>query len=353
MAELPNLVRVKRKRGDEPTADLFLEERSFKRQQVWQFRLQQPHPSHNQADAISSDRPTHHEPLARREFRLARPSRPVHRRIESVKRKAIPDPQDIPTFVEASPKRRRVSQDHVSQPLPQSPAPTTNTLKRPGASARLKKPTAETLFQSPANPPPDRLTDALHRFALEEDAREVARTKPKVTAIPKKPVQRYRDRHPEEFAAQNARTQQKKDTDVEMSDDEEYVYDTYIRTKDPVVPFALDSKDPANDHVGYIVISEEDQPLWETYFGEDGDTDKEFDTDDEDENGKSLPFALPITKSMADPCLQPRAITLQIILKTRWRLMTNSIMAPMDTDTGDPMTSSGNPILEIGAMART
>ncbi|KAH0373299.1 hypothetical protein KCU65_g622, partial [Aureobasidium melanogenum] len=305
MAELPSLVRVKRKRGEEPTADLFLEERTLKKQQVWQFRLQQAHPSQLQsgtpnggvsaasilsaADDLHQDQRQllHQDSLVRREFRLARPTRPLHRRIESVKkRKAQLDTHDIPTFVEATPKRRRVGQEDAPQSVLDTPVSTPNTLKRPGASSRLKKPTAEALFQSPADPPPDRLADALHRFALEEEARESARVKPKVTSIPKKPVQRYRERHPEQFAAP-AQATQKAEEDVDMmSDDEDYVYDTYVRTKDPVVPANLEAEDSSNIQVGYIVISEEDQPLWETYFEDEAESDKEFETDDEDENAE-------------------------------------------------------------------
>ncbi|CAD0110044.1 unnamed protein product [Aureobasidium uvarum] len=312
MAELPSLVRVKRKRGEEPTADLFLEERTLKKQQVWQFRLQQTHPSQLPSDTPNGgvsgasipssavdhfqqeQQQQHHllhqqlqqDTLVRREFRLARPTRPLHRRIESVrKRKAQLDLHDIPTFVEATPKRRRVGQEDAPQSVADTPVSTPSTLKRPGASSRLKKPTAGALFQSPANPPPDRLADALHRFALEEEAREEARIKPKVTVIPKKPVQRYRERHPEQFAAQAPSTN-KTEEDVDMmSDDDDYVYDTYIRTKDPVVPANLESEDASNIQVGYIVISEEDQPLWEMYFEDDAESDKEFETDDEDENG--------------------------------------------------------------------
>lgn len=308
MAELPSLVRVKRKRGEEPTADLFLEERTLKKQQVWQFRLQQAHPSQLPSDTsnggVSSGAADHfqqeqqqqrqqlqQDALVRREFRLARPTRPLHRRIESVKkRKAQLDTHDhdIPTFVEATPKRRRVGQEDAPQSVLDTPVSTPTTLKRPGASSRLKKPTAEALFRSPANPPPDRLADALHRFALEEEAREEARVKPKVTSIPKKPVQRYRERHPEQFAAP-VQTIHKTEEDVDMmSDDDDYVYDTYVRTKDPVVPANLESEDASNIQVGYIVISEEDQPLWETYFEDEAESDKEFETDDEDENGKHL-----------------------------------------------------------------
>ena len=38
-------------------------------------------------------------------------------------------------------------------------------------------------------------------------------------------------------------------------------------------------------NVGYLVITEEDQPIWETFFDSEGSS-KEWDTDDEDENAE-------------------------------------------------------------------
>lgn len=313
MAELPSLVRVKRKRGEDPTPDLFLEDRSTKRSQTWQFRLQQPHPNDvtaleaqstidqvdgaeratKQADELRATR--------RREFRLAIDKERLSN-IGSRKRKAQIDVQDIPTFIEATSKKQRL-QSHITAlqtDIVEKDAKPTSGFKRPSANANEKKWRAETWkqpgttqSQSMGNPPSQKMVDALSTFALEEATRDEARHKPKVTSIPKRPVQRYRDRHPEEYAAQIAQkhahaVQQDVEMDVDESDDDDYVYDTYVRTRDPVMLPTMDKEDSARVQIGYLVITEQDQPFWETYFEDDG-SDKEFDTDDEDENGKPSP----------------------------------------------------------------
>lgn len=308
MAELPSLVRVKRKRFEDPTPDLFLEERTSKRfsqsSQIWQFRLQQPHPSEqqriDQTRAEQAEQEANEKRASRREFRLAIDRGRTQTAIAGRKRKAQLDAQDIPIFVEATSKKQRFEgQTDVSRPsTAEEEVKPSTAFKRPNASAKERQWRAET-WKSPTNSPshvtakspPDRMVDALQRFALEEAARDEVREKPRVTSIPKRPVQRYRDRHPEDFAAQNAQRQAQNaaprhpDTDIDMeSDDDDYVYDTYVRTRDPVMLPTMDKDDSANDQIGYLVITEQDQPFWETYF-EDEETDKEFDTDDEDENG--------------------------------------------------------------------
>ncbi|KAF1344486.1 hypothetical protein BDV97DRAFT_402274 [Delphinella strobiligena] len=309
MAELPSLVRVKRKRFEDPTPDLFLEERTSKRSsqssQIWQFRLQQPHPSEqqriDQARAVQAEQEATEKRASRREFRLAIDRGRTQTAIAGRKRKAQLDAQDIPIFVEATSKKQRFEgQTDVSRlSTADEGAKPSTAFKKPNASAKERQWRAET-WKSPtgspshvtAKSPPDRMVDALQRFALEEAARDQVREKPRVTSIPKRPVQRYRDRHPEDFAAHNAQRQAQNaaprnpDTDVDMdSDDDDYVYDTYVRTRDPVMLPTMDKDDSANDQIGYLVITEQDQPFWETYF-EDEETDKEFDTDDEDENAE-------------------------------------------------------------------
>lgn len=318
MSELPSLVRVKRKRGADPTPDLFLEERSTKRSQTWQFRLQQLHPSENdaavaaniqkqieQAQADQANKEASEAVVKRREFRLAISQERLHN-LNAKKRKTQISGQDIPTFVEAtSVKKRRHSEQDAG--VLESGAGNENvqpatTFKRPNANVKEKQWRAETwkrpvngsVTKNDATPPDDRMVDALTRFALEEAERDEAREKPKVTSIPKKPVQRYKDRHPEEYAAQAAQAHAQNgtngdvdmDVDMDGSDDDDYVYDTYVRTKDPVMLPTWDNDDSANDKIGYLVITEQDQPFWETYF-EDEESDKEFDTDEEDENGKT------------------------------------------------------------------
>ena len=85
----------------------------------------------------------------------------------------------------------------------------------------------------------------------------------------------YKDRHP-------PKEPDVSDDDVVMDEDLEgdYVYDTYVRHLVPV------SDMHTHNSIGHLVIPEEDQELWEAYI-EEGEEDKEFETDDEDSNGKS------------------------------------------------------------------
>ncbi|GME36382.1 hypothetical protein GTA08_BOTSDO00681 [Neofusicoccum parvum] len=107
-----------------------------------------------------------------------------------------------------------------------------------------------------------------------------------------KATPRYRDRHPE-AAHHHHKSTEGMDVDDEEDSDGEYVYDTYVRYDGPpetelVDPLTATSLPP---DVGLLVISAADQPLWEAFLesgpGGDGD-DKEFDTDDEDENAEDF-----------------------------------------------------------------
>lgn len=71
--------------------------------------------------------------------------------------------------------------------------------------------------------------------------------------------------------------------------DEDYIYDTYVRSDGPIRNAAglhdLSSNTDQKEF-GLLVIEEDDEEAWEE-FGEDAESDKEWDTDDEDENGSS------------------------------------------------------------------
>ncbi|KAI9864141.1 MAG: hypothetical protein M1813_003458 [Trichoglossum hirsutum] len=80
------------------------------------------------------------------------------------------------------------------------------------------------------------------------------------------------------------------DLDVAMqssSDDEDnYVYDTYVREHCSIAP----KLDPNSDgaRVGVLVISPEDREEWEAFADDDGESDKDFNSDEEDENAESF-----------------------------------------------------------------
>ena len=78
-----------------------------------------------------------------------------------------------------------------------------------------------------------------------------------------------------------------------MDSDSEYVYDTYVLAP---APTSLDPSGPIDVHktlsvpsnVGYLIITEDDEQLWETYIHDLEGSDSEP-TDEDDENGTYIP----------------------------------------------------------------
>jgi hypothetical protein len=75
--------------------------------------------------------------------------------------------------------------------------------------------------------------------------------------------------------------------DMDIDNEGDYVYDTYVRH---LVPADTEMEVVGEGTVGHLVIPEEDQDLWEAYIEDEGASDKEFDTDDEDSNGSFYSF---------------------------------------------------------------
>lgn len=118
-----------------------------------------------------------------------------------------------------------------------------------------------------------------------------------------KATPRFRDRHPERFANNNggAATEgmdidnhhHRAESDSDDDDDGDYVYDTYVRYDGPP-DTVIDNATAATalpPDIGVLVINVDEQPLWEAYLEQNpaaDDSDKEFDTDDEDENAEDF-----------------------------------------------------------------
>ena len=124
----------------------------------------------------------------------------------------------------------------------------------------------------------------MERFASEIETSDAQPSSPnsqhapsKLKYKPKVPPLRYKDRHPDKSTPQ---------IDVDMmdldSDEGDFVYDTYVRQPDTAV-----SLDEMNGNIGILVITEEDQEVWESYI-EDEDSDKDWNSEEEDENGTVL-----------------------------------------------------------------
>lgn len=79
---------------------------------------------------------------------------------------------------------------------------------------------------------------------------------------------------------------------IEIESEEDFVYDTYVRSsgqlvsrpKDMAEPMISEAGNVENNRIGILVIEEADQEIWET-FAEEEESDKEWNSDEEDENG--------------------------------------------------------------------
>ena len=154
--------------------------------------------------------------------------------------------------------------------------------KRPGAGARtFVKPQGVKEARRGADGPTAEVIQQFEKFSNDVENNEVGKTKTAHLSPskvkPKVPKQRFRDRHPEQAAALGI-----KDPNAMDVDTDEYVYDTYVR--EIIMPDA-DGKIPVPQAtIGLIVLTQEDEDWW---YDED-ESDREFDTDDEDSNAEEF-----------------------------------------------------------------
>jgi hypothetical protein len=163
---------------------------------------------------------------------------------------------------------------HEERIVPEEPS---RPRKRPGAGSALRSTSKPPTAWKPSAQDVQQL-EALTRQVEKEDNLLIPLPSPSKYK-PKPPAQRFADREPEKAAALAARDDIN-DGDAMDIDTDEYVYDTYIR--EAIMPDADGKLPEPTGTVGVLVISEEDEDWWN---GED-ESDKEFDTDDEDENAE-------------------------------------------------------------------
>lgn len=137
------------------------------------------------------------------------------------------------------------------------------------------------------------LAAEMHKFALEE----VAKTeKPKSVAKPKLSASRAKALHQQRDVAAAQPPVRTEDVEMDDSSDGEYVYDTYVlagpgtsasinaHSNGLASADVLRVQNPSGN-IGYLVITEEDEELWEIYI-EGQDHQASDATDDEDENAE-------------------------------------------------------------------
>lgn len=199
--------------------------------------------------------------------------------------------------------------------VPTTQIHTQTSQKRPNASAVEKQWRAQqwgqkALQRIPVDPPKSenfpesdardhvslQLAEELQQFALQhtngDRPAEPIKPTSNLKYQPKVPAQRHRDTQLQSTAVAD------KDSEMEIVDDAEdegeYVYDTYTRqpSKPDTVHYDLENMhlvsglDEDNAKIGVLVITEEDQEIWEAY-AEDDDSDKDWNSEEEDENGTS------------------------------------------------------------------
>jgi len=268
----PQTLSVKRKRTEAPVDALILEH-NVKRQKSIQTlpkaspyifrRLTKP----NDAPQQSLAPPT---PTAERRFQLDATARARNRHVLVEARAETQEQTGI------------TSEQHnlpAIEPTPQEPP---RARKRPGAGSALSaKPTRDQTLPVPPPTAQDvRELEALSQQVEKEDNLLIPLASPSPSKHkPKAPAQRFAQRHPEKAAALAAHDAPNNGDAMDI-DTDEYVYDTYVR--EALMPDADGKLPEPTGTVGVIVINAEDEDWWN---GED-ESDKEFDTDDEDENAE-------------------------------------------------------------------
>jgi hypothetical protein len=260
----PQVVRVKRKRTELPVDALVVErsERTIKKLKSkpdFIFRrLTKPN------DAPVQQSPTPPTPTAERRFHIDASARAHQKRVFMEIRERAATLQST---------NNGQTDAHVQKAVTEEPS---RPRKRPGAGSALRSTSKPSISWKPSAQDVQQL-EALTRQVEKEDNLLIPLPSPSKYK-PKPPAQRFADREPEKAAALAA--QDTNDGDAMDVDTDEYVYDTYIR--EAIMPDA-DGKIPEpTGTMGVLVISEEDEDWWN---GED-ESDKEFDTDDEDENAE-------------------------------------------------------------------
>lgn len=304
MSLAPAYVAVKRKAGDHALDALILEQSQSKKQkrQPVEYRLKAASADEQElanAKILSGLKSTTPSipppPLEEKESSIPSTTTAIAPRRFQLQRKRGADTAGFATFIEKRQRALGASNKVVSRPESRNDSEegSENTpLKRPGANAQELKWRADTWksnnepMASPSFPEqPEKedpaLADTLHQFALEEIEHEEVQ-KPKLKYQPKRPIRRLRNRDASKAVPPQPQVHvQDEDVDMDMSDSEDYVVDIYVRTEGKV----SDDDSKASGSIGYLVITEKDESIWETYL-EDDEEDKEVDSDDEDENAE-------------------------------------------------------------------
>lgn len=170
--------------------------------------------------------------------------------------------------------------------------PTSMITKFPEVAQDRSKPLSQSNFGSIA------LTEQLHQATPQDSlihikTLEIPLHKPQPKIKPKPPRPRLRET---QLISTNSDVDEAMVDGHFVEDDEDFIYDTYVRSSNQMAAISIDPSEPfynLSDHmpdqidinkIGILIIAEEDQAVWET-FGEEEESDKDWNSEEEDENG--------------------------------------------------------------------
>ena len=278
----PQTLSVKRKRTEAPVDSLIFDA-SIKRQRseadIFFRRLTKPGDSTPQDSGAST-------PSTERRFHLDPVSRAKSKHVFIERRAATEPSSPAPTPLTAD--THDTASDGGQQPRPR---------KRPGtraaSSVHAPKPTAHTAHRTQPSEHDVRELEALaHRLEHEETTHHTLHPHTSPSKYkPKAPLRRFAEREPEKAAQLAARDGASASTSAPATttdegeamdlDTDDYVIDTYVR--ETLLPDSAGNLPTATGSVGYLVLAAEDEDWWA--HGSD-ESDKEFDTDDDDSNAE-------------------------------------------------------------------
>ncbi|KAF2995511.1 hypothetical protein E8E13_001200 [Curvularia kusanoi] len=171
-----------------------------------------------------------------------------------------------------------------------SAVPSARPRKRPGtraaSSAHTTTPstTSSTHRSQPSEHDVRELEALSHRVEHEEKAPTTNPISPSKYK-PRAPSLRFADREPLKAAALASRDGLGTDPDaMDLDNEGDYVIDTYVL--EPLLPDSLGNLPTSTGSVGYLVLSATDEEEWWATGANAEDSDKEFDTDDDDSNAE-------------------------------------------------------------------
>ncbi|KAF2228909.1 hypothetical protein EV356DRAFT_537684 [Viridothelium virens] len=115
-----------------------------------------------------------------------------------------------------------------------------------------------------------------------DSGRENAQPTPRSRFGPNIPTRRHRDRHTD--VAQPAVEDEL--MDIDGPEESDFVYDTYIRHRTDPPSVEVDRAMLGNGTFGVLVIDEQDQALWDELVDDVQDSDKDWNSEEEDENAE-------------------------------------------------------------------